>query len=182
MKYYLVALFNKESYSSIEEIQRSICRKYKLYRNIPALHITLEVVGDPDMEKLSKIVGDILKPYKKFKVEINGDVCFEHPYKSINLKIENKGYIIRLARKINESLKLHGFDVRENIDNLGLHISLANVNFASRQWSSKEYAASCESNKKQNFYKMGVIDRIELWKPINNKKDIVVKTFELREF
>lgn len=182
MRYYLVALFNKDSYSSIEEIQKNICRKYKLYRNMPVLHITLEVVGDPDIEKLEKIVGDILKPYKKFKVEINGAICFDPPYKSVNLKIESKGYIIRLARQINESLKLHGFDVRENIDNWDLHVALANTNFAIRQWSNKEYVTACENTKEQGFYKMGIINRIELWKPINNKKDMILKTFELRDF
>ncbi len=182
MRYYLVALFDKNSYSSIEEIQKNICRKYKLYRNMPVLHITLEVIGDPDIEKLSKIVGDMLKPYKKFKVEINGAICFDPPYKSVNLKIENKGYIIRLARKMNETLKLHGFDVRENIDSWDLHVALANTNFATREWSSREYIAACETAKKEEFHKMGKIDRIELWKPINNKKEMLIKTFTLRDF
>lgn len=182
MKYYLVALFDKESYSSIEDIQKKICRKYKLYRNMPALHITLEVVDDPDIEKLNKIVGDILKPYKKFKAQVNRDICFDASYKSVNLEIENKGYIIRLARKINETLKLHGFDIRENIDNWDLHVALANTNFAMKEWSNKEYATACDSIKKEGFYKMEKIDRIELWKLVNNKKEITIKTFELRNF
>lgn len=182
MRYYLVALFDKDSYSYIEEIQRSICKKYKIYKNMPMLHITLEIVGDPDVEKLNKIISDILKPYKKFKVEVNGAICFDPPYKSVNLKIENKGYIIRLARKINETLKLHGFDVRENIDGWDLHISLANTNYAIREWSSKEYIAACESTKKENIHRMAKIDRIELWKPINNKREMTIKSFPLKSF
>ncbi|MCH5138291.1 2'-5' RNA ligase family protein [Clostridiaceae bacterium UIB06] len=182
MKCYLVALFDKSSYSYIEEIQRNICKKHKIYKNMPMLHITLEVIGDPDIEKLNKIVSDILKPYKKFKVEINGAICFDPPYKSVNLKIENKGYIIRLARHINDTLKLHGFDVRDNIDNWDLHVSLANTNYASREWNTKEYIAACQSTKKENIHKMAKIDRIELWKPINVRKEMVIKSFPLKDF
>lgn len=182
MRYYLVALFDSESYASMEVIQKSICSKYKIYKNYPMLHITLETVEDPDIEKLSKVIGDMLKPYKKFKVETNGVICFDPPYKSVNLKIENKGYIIRLARNINENLKLHGFNVRENIDNWDLHVSLANTNYASREWSSKEYIAACNNTKKQGFYRLARIERIELWKPINNRKEMVVKSFPLRDY
>ncbi|MCT8977525.1 AKAP7 2'5' RNA ligase-like domain-containing protein [Clostridium sp. CX1] len=182
MRYYLVALFDKQSYSYMEEIQRTICKKYKIYKNMPMLHITLEVIGDPDMEKLTKIVSDMLKPYKKFKVEVNGAICFDPPYKSVNLKIENKGYIIRLARQINDTLKLHGFDVRDNISKWDLHVSLANTNYAAREWSAKEYIAACESTKKEDIHRMAKIDRIELWKPINSRRDMVVKSFPLRDF
>lgn len=182
MKYYIVALFDGESYEQMEFVQKKLCKKYKLYKNVPTLHITLESVEDPDMDKLSKVIGDILKPYKKFKVESNGVICFDPPYKSVNLKIENKGYIFRLMRKFNDSLKLHGFNVRQNIDNLDLHVSLANSNYAIREWSGSEYAAACDSTKKDGFYKIAKIDRIEIWKPINNKKDMVVKSFPLREY
>lgn len=182
MKYYLVALFDKESYSCVEGVQRNICKKYKIYKNMPVLHITLEIISNPDFEKLNKIITDILKPYKKFKVEINGAICFDPPYKSVNLKIESKGYIIRLARQINETLKLHGFDVRESIENWDLHVSLANTNYAIREWSSKEYIAACERTKKEGIYKMAKVDRIELWKPVNSKREMMVKSFPLREF
>lgn len=182
MKYYLVALFDNDSYKFIEKIQKDICSKYKLYNDLPTLHMTLEVIGDPDVEKLSAIVSDILKPYKKFKVNIDGAICFDPPHKSVNLKIESKGYIIRLARKINQTLKDHGFNVRDNIDNWDLHVSLANTNFALREWSSEEYAAACEMAKKNGVYKLAKIDRVELWKPINNKKKMVLKSFPLRDY
>jgi 2'-5' RNA ligase len=182
MKYYLVALFDTESYSVMETIQKNICRKYKLYKNIPMLHITLETIEDPDMDKLSKVLSDILKPYKAFKIETSGTICFDPPYKSVNLKVENKGYIIRLARTINDTLKLHGFNVSESIEDLDLHVSLANSNYAIREWPGKEYAATSNDAKKDGFYKLAKIERIELWKTINNKKEMLVKSFPLRLF
>jgi hypothetical protein len=182
MKYYLVATFDNESYRAMETIQKDICKKYKLYKNNPTLHITLETVEDPNIDKLTAVINDILKPYKKFKVETSGIICFDPPYKSVNLKIENKGYIIRLARTLNETLKLHGFNVRENIENWDLHVSLANTNYAVREWTSREYVAACNNAKKDGFYRLAKIEKIELWKPINNKKEMLVKSFPLRDF
>lgn len=182
MKYYLVALFDTESHSVMETIQKNICKKYKLYKNIPILHISLETIEDPDMDKLSKIISEILKPYKPFKVETNGSICCESPYKSINLKIENKGYIFRLARTINDTLKLHGFNVKENIEDLNLHVSLANTNYAIKELTGKEYVAACSDDKKDGFYKLAKIERIELWKTTNNKKEQLVKSFPLKCF
>ncbi|AZV58872.1 2'-5' RNA ligase family protein [Clostridium sp. AWRP] len=182
MKYYLVALFDKDSYSYIEHIQRNICRKYRLYKNIPPLHITLGAVENPDIEKFTKIVSDILKPYKKFKVKVNESICFNQSCKSVNLKVENKGYVIRLARQINETLKLYKFDVRDNGNNGGLHTVLANTNYSIKELTSKEYVSACNNGKKDEIYKMARIDRIALWKPINNRKEALIRNFPLRDF
>jgi len=182
MKYYLVALFDRESYLSMEQIQRNICKKYNLYKNAHTLCIDLEIIENPDINKLNSVITNILKPYKKFKVQTNGFIYFDAPYKSVNLKIESKGYIIRLARNINDTLKLHGFNVRENIDNLDLHVSLANTNYALKDLSGSEYIAACNSSKNNDFYKLAKIERIELWKTINNKKEIFVKSFPLRDY
>ncbi|SHI98836.1 2'-5' RNA ligase superfamily protein [Clostridium amylolyticum] len=182
MRYYLVALFDDESYKSIEPIQRSLSKKYKLYKNLPTLHITLEVIEDPDLNKLDEVLFKIFKPYKRFKVELNEVICFDEPYKSVNLKVESKGYIKRLARSVNDTLKLHGFNVRQNIENWDLHVSLANTNFASREWSRNEFAKACTVIKKEGYYNMAKIDRIELWKPINNKKDMLVKSYPLKTY
>lgn len=182
MRYYLVALFDNDSYKEIEQIQKSICKKYKLYKNLPTLHVTLEIIGDPDINKLDEVLTKILRDYKRFKIEVSDVICFDEPYKSVNLKVESKGYINRLARIINDTLRLHGFEVRDSIDNWDLHISLANTNYAIREWSKTEYAAACTSARKDGFYKLATIDKIELWKPINSKKEMVVKSYSLREF
>lgn len=152
------------------------------------LHIALEVVENPDLEKFSKVVSDILKPYKKFKVEM-GSIYFDQLYKSINLKVENKGYIIRLTRQINEILKLHRFNVKENLCNIDLKILLANTNYQMKEWNTKEHNTKehnhnivFENIKIEGAHKMARIDRMALWKPVNSKKEIVVKYFPLRDF
>lgn len=182
MKYYLVALFDEESYKLIEPIQKNLSRKHKLYRNLPTLHITLEVIDNPNIEKLDAILEKIIRPYKRFKVELKDILCFSEPYKSVNLKVENKGYIKRLARNINDTLKLHGFNVRQTIDDWDLHISLASTNFPQREWKKQEYEIACSSAKNQDFHDMARVDRIELWKAINNKKETIVKTYPLKSY
>ena len=117
-----------------------------------------------------------------FKVSVNGAICFDPPHKSVNLKIDDQGYIIRLAKKINSKLTETGFAVRENIDNWDLHISLANTNYAAREWSVPEFNAACDATKQKDIKTLLKIDRIELWKPINNKKKMVVKSFPLKSF
>ena len=180
MKYYLVALFDKDSYEVIEKMQKSLCQSYKLYRNIPVLHITLEVLDDPDINRLTEVLNDILKHYKKFKVEISGVICFDPPFKSVNLKIENKGYIFKLIKSINSNLAAKGFKVRENIQDWDIHVSLANTNYAIREWTNNEYNMACETTKEEGFYRLARIDKVELWKPINNKREMLIKSFPLR--
>ncbi|NLZ49339.1 MAG: 2'-5' RNA ligase family protein [Clostridiales bacterium] len=182
MKYYLVALFDNDSLKDIEKLQRSIAKKYKSNKNQSTLHITLDVIGETDIEKLDKIINKILKPYKRFKVEINNAICFEDPYRTVSLQVENKGYISRLARLINDTLKLHGISVRPSIEDWNLHVSLNSSNFPLRELSKNEYEAAYNKAKIINFYKLATIDRIELWKSMSNRKDMVVKSYPLREY
>lgn len=182
MKYYLVALFENTSQEAIEKIQKDICKKNKIFRNIPTLHITLEVISDADqnIEKLNEIIADTIKGYKKFKVESSGIISFDSPYKSFNLKIENKGYIVRLARVINQTLKDHGFNVTQDAENFNLNVTLANG--TGREISAKEFHEATEKAKVHNMHMMATVDRIELWKSTNNKKETLVKSFPFKTF
>lgn len=183
MKYYLVALFDQESYSYVEGLQKGFCKKYKVYKSNSMLHIPLEIIcNTSDVEKLWEIIGNLLKPYKKFKVEINGGISFEASSKSVNLKIQNKGYIVKLARNINDILRLHGFSVREEIEATDLHISLANANHAQKEWANNGYMIPFTSDKDEALYKMPIVDRIELWKSNTNKKEPFLKSHSLREY
>ena len=133
MIYYLVGLFDEISYGYVEAIQKSICSKYNLYKadtNLPKLHITLEIITNPNICDLDVSLKDILKNYSKFQVELNGVICFDPPYKSVNLNINNTGTIYELSKKLNSILGSKGFNVREHIENCNIHISIANTTFA----------------------------------------------------
>lgn len=183
MKYYLVAMFDDNSYEHVEGLQKNINRKYKLsnINTLPKPHIILDVVIDPDLDKFEAIVDKILKPYKKFKVELNGLSSIDQNNKNFNFKIENKGYIIRIARNINSTLKLSGFNVKEIEDDWNLHVPLANNSLPAKIQNPKEYAATIDKIKNLTPYTLAKIDRLELWKSVNNKKKTVVQTFSLRD-
>ncbi|MGH4140546.1 2'-5' RNA ligase family protein [Clostridium sp.] len=182
MTYYLVGLFDIVSYKHIESLQKSICEKYSLYNpttDLPKLHITLEIITDPDLQNLDDCLKKILLDYVEFEVELNGVICFAPPYKSVNLNIENKGTVYELSKNLNSILNSQGFVVREHIENWNLHISLANTNFADREWSDSEYLSACSLAKDENFSKTIRVNSIELWKPINNSAEMVVKKYTL---
>jgi hypothetical protein len=182
MIYYLVCLFDDDSYKSIESLQKSICKKYNLYNSytdLPMLHITIETITDPNLQDLDISLKNILKDYTKFEVQINGAICFDPPYKSVNLNIENKGTIYELSKAINSILKSQDFKVREHIENWNLHISLASTNFADREWSDSEYLAACDLINHENFSEIITIHAVELLKPINDKNQMVVKRYNL---
>lgn len=179
MLYYLVGLLDINSYKYVEQIQKNLSDKFNLYTDLPVLHITLEVIENPDIKRLIFLLDDILKNYIKFNIYINGVICFDPPYKSVNLEVEKDIHINNLIKKINSTLKAEEFKVRENIDDWNLHISLANSYFSHRDWSSEEFHDACLLTKEKNFTRKVEISQIQLWKPINDKNSMVVKSFNL---
>ncbi|GCD09323.1 hypothetical protein [Clostridium tagluense] len=182
MRYFLVALFDDGSNATIQNIQRDICRKYKLYKSSPNLYISICTITNPDLEKLDVVVSKIMVPYKKFKVNINNSISLTENLTQVNLKVEDKGYIYRLARSITDTLDLHGFNVKSENDNIDLRIPLANANHIIKK-SNSTGTITIDTNLDQDaFFKFAKVCRLELWKQVSNKKEIVVKTYDLREY
>ena len=182
MKYFLVALFDDQSNSSIQNIQRNICRKYKLYKSSPNLYIPISVITNPDLEKLDVVISKIIVPYKKFKVGLNNSIGLSENFSQVNLKVEDKGYIFRLARSITDTLDLHGFNVKSDNDNIDLRILLANANHIIKKSCNGGTISIDDTLNKDDFFKYAKVSKIELWKQVSNKKDMLVKTYELREY
>ncbi len=181
MRYYLVATLDFDSTKSIEFLQRNIQRKYKISRSYSTFHIPLETLEDPNIEKLDEVVKRLIKPYKKFKIELTGDLNY-HDYlnKSASLRIENKGYIKKLHRSLNDMLKLHGFSIKESIDSpLFMPLSFNSVGKAIKKTESINQLLPLRTASKRNVVK---ISNIEIWKSTNNKKDSIVKIYNLPSY
>jgi hypothetical protein len=121
-----------------------------------------------------------LDEFKSFSTKIVGTICFDSPFKSVNLKIENEGVIKELVYKLNYTLKQNGFKVRENLKDWDLHISLANTNFSLRNWTREEYNEACVFITEKNYGRISKISKVELWQPINDKDKMVVCSFPLK--
>ena len=173
MKYYLVALFDDVSYKNLSPIQRSLSKKYRANRNSPIPYIPLEVIENPNIDKLNTVIDKILKPYKNFKVELSSTVTLCDSNKTLNLKIEKIGYIKKLDRLIGDNLKMYGFNVKN--DNSDLHLSLANINYINRD--NKKFDTEIE-------YKPSIltlkVNRLELWKISNNRREKLIQTYPLK--
>ena len=182
MKYFLVALFDELSNSTVQNIQRDICRKYKLYKSSPNLYISISAITNPDLEKLDAVISKILVPYKNFKVGINNSITLSENLSQVNLKVYDKGYIFRLARNITDTLDLHGFNVKTDDDKIDLRILLANANHIIKKSYNGAAIIIDDTLDKDDFFKFVKVSRLELWKQVSNKKEMLVKSYELREY
>ena len=128
MKYYLVALFDDESYKNLSPIQKNLSKRYKANRNSPIPYIPLEVLENPNIDKLNLVIDKVLKPYKFFKVELSSKVSVSDTSKTLNLQVHDIGYIKKLSRLLSDNLKLHGFNTKSLNANENIHLTLANMN------------------------------------------------------
>lgn len=173
MKYYLVALFDDVSYKNLSPIQRSLSKKYRANRNSPIPYIPLEVIENPNIDKLNIVMDKILKPYKNFKVELSSTVTLCDSNKTLNLKIEKIGYIKKLDRLIADNLKMYGFNIKS--DNDDLHLSLANINYINKD--NKKFEQEIEYKPNISTLK---VNRLELWKISNNRRETLIQTYPLK--
>lgn len=173
MKYYLVALFDDVSYKNLSPIQRSLSKKYRANRNSPIPYIPLEVLENPNIDKLNTVMDKILKPYKNFKVELSSTVTLCDSNKTLNLKIEKMGYIKKIDRLIADNLKMHGFNIKSSNDDL--HLSLANINYLNKD--NKKYDSEIEYKPNISTLK---VNRLELWKISNNRRETLIQTYPLK--
>lgn len=174
MKYYLVALFDNDSYKHITPMQRNLSKRFKANRNSPMPHVLLEVLDNPNVEKLDVIIEKILKPYKNFKIEVCDKVLVSENNRTVNIKIQDVGYIKRLSRIIKDTLKLHNFNTKNYTINSNAGISLANLNYIPKE------------NKYNDIYRSDIntlkVNRIELWKVSNNRRETIIKSYPFKEF
>lgn len=175
MKYYIVALFDDESYKCLNPIQRNFSKKFKANRNSPIPHIILEVIENPNVDKLDPLITKIMNPYKKFKVEIEPNVFICEANKTVALSLQDKGYIKRLSRLISETLKLHGFSMKSF--DMPTNVSLANLNYVNRDLKKGDGEVTIQS-----AFDTLKVNRIELWKISNNKRETLIKTYHLKDF
>lgn len=177
MKYYLVALFDDESYKNLSPIQRNLSKKYRANRNSPIPYIPLEILENPNVDKLNTVIDKIVKPYKHFKIEVSSKVSICDSNKTLNLKVEDVGYIKRLNRLLSDNLQLHGFNVKGIESNENLQLTLANINYNNKD--NKKVVNPLDSRFNLSTLK---VNRLELWKISNTRRETLIQTYPLKDF
>ncbi|MDS0527970.1 hypothetical protein NNC19_19945 [Clostridium sp. SHJSY1] len=179
MKYYIVALFDEDSYESIVPIQRNLSKKFRGNRHSPMPYIVLDILDNPNIDKLYTVIDKIIKPYKKFKIELCDDVSISDTMKTINLKILNEGYIKKINRSLKDTLELHGIHPK-NFNN-ELSISLAHINYFNKD-NKRNSDIACDLVKKDDKNITLKINKLEIWKISNNKRETCIKSYPLKAF
>lgn len=182
MKYYLVALVDDHSVDDIVSIQKFLNKKYKLYKNISNLYIPLGSVSNAELDKLDEIISKILSPYKKFKVGIDNDIYINDTSNTVNLKVKDKGYINNISRSMFDMFNTHGISVKDFSNLSYFNMPISNANNAIRKAYSNNLFTLDESKDKTDLINFTKINKIEIWKQLNNRRDTLVKSYDLKEF
>lgn len=184
MKYCLIAEFTKESYSDIENVQRYACKKYKLYKKFQSLHIILETMEEPNVDKLDKIILEQIKPYKKFKVKIEPNLVYDNEQKAVALKVEQHGYIIRIIRNLCEKLSYSGFKLcsKDSEDLFNLYVPIANGNYQTKNFFERNDQIAADILEKSVGKSIFKIQGFKLCKFTGYKKISVLKTYPLKDY
>ncbi|MGL5649817.1 MAG: hypothetical protein ACRDDY_18440 [Clostridium sp.] len=178
MKYYIVALLDDESNEFILSTQRTLSKKFRANKNLPKPYVALEILDNPNMDKLNELVHKVLSPYKKFKVELTNEIFVSEECKTLNLKLDNRGYIKKIFITLNDTLKMHGFSVKD-INTTVLSLSLANFNYYPRDIKRKLGDNKNLLDLEQTTLK---ISEFQIWKMPHNKHELKLKDFELKVF
>lgn len=175
MRYYLVAVLNKDSNKSLDYIQRPLHKKGKNFKKSPYMAIPIDVVEDPDLTSLENILRSLLKPFRFFHVDITGKYVNLAEEKISGLPVTNFGYIKKIQRHLNEYMRLNNFKVTEERE--GDQDFILSM---SQEKLPKELENSANLFDTPENRKAFMVERIELWKSLNAKKESIVFSINLK--
>lgn len=175
MRYYLVAVLDKNSNKELESIQRPLHKKGKNFKKSPYISIPIDSIEDPDLRLLENTLKDLLKPYRYFHVNITGKYINLADEKITGLPVSNFGYLKKIQRHLNEYMRLHGFKVaKEREDEQDFILSM------SQERIPKELENSANLFNDPDNTRKFMVDRMELWKSLNAKKESIVFSIPLK--
>lgn len=175
MRYYLVAVLDKSSNKDLESVQRPLHKKGKNFKKSPYISIPLDTVEDPDLRSLETTLRDLLKPFRYFHIDVTGKYINLSEERITGLPVTNFGYIKKIQRHLNDYMMLHGFKVgkaREEEQDFILSMSQERI--------PKELENSANLFSTPDNRKSFLVERVELWKSLNAKKDSIVFSIALK--
>ncbi len=181
MKYQLVALFDEHSNEFLNTVQRDLCKKYKVYKIKSNFCLPVKSLSNPDVEKITKVLEESIYPYKKFKIQISKDFCLKNNSKVVSIVVNDSGYIKKISRKLDEVLINNGFNIYKENQNLNISLATSNYNIRKELYNKPKTLLNYNT-KWDDFLGFAKINRLELRRISNNKKQVVIKTFNLRNY
>ena len=175
MRYYLVAVLTKGSNKELENIQRPLHKKGKNFKKSPYISIPIDSVEDPDLRLLEQTLKDLLKPFRYFHVNVTGKYINLAEERITGLPVSNFGYLKKIQRHLNEYMRLHNFKVApERDEEQDFILSL------SQDRIPKELENSSNLFSEEDNTRKFLVERVELWKSLNAKKESIVFSIPLK--
>ena len=175
MRYKIVASFDNNSTDYLKSINYTLRKKLRLNRYNNNYHIEIISTSNMDLNVLNKVLSDILTPYKKFMVRIDDNICINANNRKINLKVLNKGYLSKITRNISDTLRLYGFKLNKCYDECDFYMTIFDFNRRNSHYINR---LNNSFNLVKNTLKINKIEVLG----INDKKELLVKSFPLREY
>lgn len=163
-------------------LQEEVNKRYGLYNILPTLHITLDSFYAKAAEENAKVVAalqEICLKLEPFPIIVDGFACFGPPYKSVQLHVVKTPPLKALYDEVHSKLQDLGFQVQEFPEGVQLHMTIASICFASREWSYAEYAQACQELQGISLESGFTLQRLELWYPELDPEKRLLASFEL---
>ena len=183
MKYQLVALFDYASYNEAKDLQHSVCRKFRIYKNYQNIYVPLMTLNKPALEKFEDDICKVLDPYKHFNVKITNTIGLVNNDRHIVLSVDNSGYLSRLSRNLAEVIRNSGVKVESFEDQPVMQLPVAISNYHAKNACAKGNVKLFGNKAPSDLIKYGKISKIELWKLTNNnKRSATLFSYSLRPY
>lgn len=102
-------------------------KKFRVNRNLFLFFILFVGIESFNLDKFYFIIDKFIVFYKSFRIDVSDLVYLFELIKSINLKIDNKGYIKRFFCNFFDILFINGFNVKFFGDNFIFFVNLGYV-------------------------------------------------------
>lgn len=181
---FLVAVPQGRVLLQAARLQRMLARRYRLYKRLPPLHMTIEVIRPPSDRSFAEAVRTIRAVVERtppFQIHTDGFVCFPAPHKALAVSVVKTPELERLSKRLHLQLGAAGFGVRDDLDEWEFHITLAGTWNSLREWSDLEFQSACNRLRRRGFQGRCLVTRLELWRPRFDPKLDVAARFHLPE-
>jgi 2'-5' RNA ligase len=178
MRFWVGVILPKKISKGMLKIQKKIAKKYKTYHSLESKigpHFTItyqENVNERNLKKIEKVVNEISKEIKSFKVEIKGIRRF-YKLRVICAKVLKSKELNSLSKKL--SYRLSKFEKIRRLRPFTPHITLADKDITKENFKE----AFKEFKNKKIFYEFE-LNKIYIGKATTGGRIKVFKSFKLK--
>ncbi|MGI6037883.1 MAG: 2'-5' RNA ligase family protein [Limnochordia bacterium] len=176
---YLVAIPQGELLEYALRAQGLLAQRYGLYRRLPRLHVTLEMLPALSPAQLTRaiyIIDEICGNTQRLALESRGFQCFPQPHRAMVLTIHEDEALGELRAGLQR--ELGNMSLTRDYPDWQLHITIASTLYAAQPWDHDQYEELCALMPRGSVQK-GYCEHLELWKSTIHPEPEILARFSL---